>query len=126
MLLLQESLRGRFVAQIAGVLGGAKQVELVKRAIECLLEKEGSELIGALYQGLLVINLYNASSSISNARSVTSSYRMTNKPCESAHLGYELCVMCIAQFDVLFPLRVAIEIIREEVLILLVEPFEGI
>ena len=34
--------------------------------------------------------------------------------------------MCIAQFDVLFPLRVAIEIIREEVLILLVEPFEGI
>ena len=45
---------------------------------------------------------------------------------ESAHLGYELCVMCIAQFDVLFPLRVAIEIIREEVLILLVEPFEGI
>lgn len=84
MLLLQESLRGRFVAQIAGVLGGAKQVELVKRAIECLLEKEGSELIGALYQGLLVINLYNASSSISNARSVTSSYRMTNKPCGNA------------------------------------------
>ncbi|OAO11794.1 oligomeric Golgi complex subunit 2 [Blastocystis sp. ATCC 50177/Nand II] len=88
VLLLQESLRGRFVAQIAGVLGGAKQVELVKRAIECLLEKEGSELIGALYQGLLVINLYNASSSISNARSVTSSYRMTNKPSPSAPSFY--------------------------------------
>ena len=80
MLLLQESITTRFVPQIATVLDNAKQVELIKKALACLLEKEGSELIGQLYQGLLVINLYNASSSISNARSVTSSYRMTNKP----------------------------------------------
>ena len=45
---------------------------------------------------------------------------------ESAHLGDELRVMCNVGYDVLLPLRVAIEIIREEVLILLVEPFEGI
>lgn len=66
--------------QITEVVGSEKQVKLVSRAMECVLEKEGNDLIASLYQGLLVINLYNASSSISNARSVTSSYRMTNKP----------------------------------------------
>lgn len=80
MLLLRESFATRFVPQITEVVGSEKQVKLVSRAMECVLEKEGNDLIASLYQGLLVINLYNASSSISNARSVTSSYRMTNKP----------------------------------------------
>ena len=51
------------------------------------MRSDGESVVSQLYESLLVINLYNASSSISNARSVTSSYRMTNKPSEIEDVG---------------------------------------
>lgn len=58
-----------------------RERELLIKAFELVIQQKGEEVIQKLYQGLLLINLYNASTSISNARSVTSSYRMTSKPC---------------------------------------------
>lgn len=56
------------------------ELKVILKAFSCVLENEGRKTTEALMEALLAINLYNASTSISNARSVTSSYRMTNKP----------------------------------------------
>ena len=87
MLLLRNSINDRFIPQIAALLNNDRQVSLIQKAVECVMKSDGESVVSQLYDSLLVINLYNASSSISNARSVTSSYRMTNKPSEKEDVG---------------------------------------
>lgn len=87
MLLLRNSINDRFIPQIAALLNNDRQVSLIQKAVECVMTSDGESVVSQLYESLLVINLYNASSSISNARSVTSSYRMTNKPSEIEDVG---------------------------------------
>lgn len=58
-----------------------RERDLLIKAFGIVIQQKGEEVIQKLYQSLLLINLLNASTSISNARSVTSSYRMTSKPC---------------------------------------------
>lgn len=87
MLLLRNSINDRFMPQIAALLNNDRQVSLIQKAVECVMRSDGESVVSQLYESLLVINLYNASSSISNARSVTSSYRMTNKPSEQTDVG---------------------------------------
>ena len=87
MLLLRNSINDRFIPQITALLNNDRQVSLSQKAVECVMKSDGESVVSQLYDSLLVINLYNASSSISNARSVTSSYRMTNKPSEIEDVG---------------------------------------
>ena len=78
-LLLQQTLRGSFLTHAATVLGeDSAELRILSRAVECVLRA-----LAALLQALLLLNLAAASVSIASARSVTSSYRMTNKPCGS-------------------------------------------
>lgn len=71
----------QFVTQAQNVLKeDSTELKVILKAFSCVLENEGRKATEALMEALLAINLYNASTSISNARSVTSSYRMTNKP----------------------------------------------
>ena len=84
-LLLQQVLRGSFVTHATVVLGeDSAEQRILRRAMECVLRDKAEPEVAALLQALLLLNLSNASSSIANARSVTSSYRMTNKPCGAA------------------------------------------
>ena len=87
MLLLRNSIHDRFIPQIAALLNNDPKVTLIQKAVECVMKSDGESVVSQLYESLLVINLYNASSSLSNARSVTSSYRMTNKPSKKKERG---------------------------------------
>lgn len=81
-LLLQRVLRENFVSHATVVLGeDSAELRILRRALECVLRDKAEPEVASLMQTLLLINLANASTSIANARSVTSSYRMTNKPC---------------------------------------------
>ena len=83
-LLLQQTLRGSFLTHAATVLGeDSAELRLLSRAVECVLREKAEPALAALLQALLLLNLAAASVSIASARSVTSSYRMTNKPCGS-------------------------------------------
>ena len=57
-----------------------KEKNLIQKAFETVMKGEGETILQLLYSNLLNIHLYTASLSISNSRSITSSYRMTNKP----------------------------------------------
>ena len=83
-LLLQQTLRGSFLTHAATVLGeDSAEQRILSRALECVLREKAEPALAALLQALLLLNLAAASVSIASARSVTSSYRMTNKPCGS-------------------------------------------
>ena len=80
-MLLKTVLGEQFMAQTKNVLKeGSTELKVILKAFSCVLESEGKNVVNTLMESLLTIHLYNASTSISNARSVTSSYRMTNKP----------------------------------------------
>ena len=57
-----------------------KERTLIHKAFELVIQGEGETTLQTVYSNLLNIHLYTASLSISNSRSITSSYRMTNKP----------------------------------------------
>ena len=75
-------MQDQFLAGVEKVLGAkSREYACICKAVELVWSQEGEKVIDDLYEAVLAINLINAASSISNARSVTSSYRMTNKPC---------------------------------------------
>lgn len=99
-MLLKNVLNDQFVTQTKNVLKeGSTELTVILKAFSYVLENEGNKVVNTLMDTLLTINLYNASTSISNARSVTSSYRMTNKPGRawiieitiSSHKSFFLC-----------------------------------
>ena len=75
----------------------SKEKELILKAVQMVINQDGGNLINVLYNNILLINLLNASTSLSNVRSITSSYRMTNKPC--IHISRQL----ISQLHLLLP-----------------------
>ena len=87
--LLKNVLNDQFVTQTKNVLKeGSTELTVILKAFSYVLENEGNKVVNTLMDTLLTINLYNASTSISNARSVTSSYRMTNKPAPTSPSFY--------------------------------------
>ena len=80
MILLHQSLLSFFQTQLQLSSISSHEKELIISAFQYCINHEGIQQVNQLYNTLLLINLYHVSPSLSNARSVTSSYRMTNKP----------------------------------------------